>query len=99
MSVSARRIWSDSICGGFASRARDSLLAKNLKKVYNMMKQKSQKGADTIIMKRKIYQQLLDWKEKRNGEVALLIEGARRVPHQSSAFSERTSSLPGLPSG
>lgn len=25
-------------------------------------------------MKRKIYQQLLDWKEKRNGEVALLIE-------------------------
>lgn len=30
-------------------------------------------------MKRKIYQQLLDWKEKRNGEVALLIEGARRI--------------------
>ena len=26
-------------------------------------------------MKRKTYQQLLDWKEKRNGEVALLIEG------------------------
>ena len=26
--------------------------------------QKSQKGADDIIMKRKIYQQLLDWKEK-----------------------------------
>ena len=25
-------------------------------------------------MKRKIYQQLLDWKEKRNGEVALLVE-------------------------
>ena len=31
------------------------------------------------MMKRKIYQQLLDWKEKRNGEVALLIEGARRI--------------------
>ena len=41
--------------------------------------QKSQKGADDIIMKRKIYQQLLDWKEKRNGEVALLVEGARRI--------------------
>ena len=41
--------------------------------------QKSQKGADDIIMKRKIYQQLLDWKGKRNGEVALLVEGARRI--------------------
>ena len=30
-------------------------------------------------MKRKIYQQLLEWKEKRNGEVALLVEGARRI--------------------
>ncbi len=30
-------------------------------------------------MKRKIYQQLLDWKNKRNGEVALLVEGARRI--------------------
>ena len=44
-----------------------------------MEAQKSQKGADDIIMKRKIYQQLLDWKEKRNGEVALLVEGARRI--------------------
>ena len=44
-----------------------------------MTEQKSQKGADDIIMKRKIYQQLLDWKEKRNGEVALLVEGARRI--------------------
>ena len=34
---------------------------------------KSQKGADDIIMKRKIYQQLLDWKEKRKGEVASVI--------------------------
>ena len=41
--------------------------------------QKSQKGAKSFIMRRKIYQQLLDWKEKRNGEVALLIEGARRI--------------------
>ena len=30
-------------------------------------------------MKRKIYQQLLDWKRDRRGEVALLIEGARRI--------------------
>lgn len=30
-------------------------------------------------MKRKIYQQLLDWKKNRKGEVALLIEGARRI--------------------
>ena len=44
-----------------------------------MAEQKSQKGANDIIMKRKIYQQLLDWKEKRNGEVALLVEGARRI--------------------
>lgn len=74
----------------FTSRARYKTFAKNLKKVhiysgenlkkvYNIMKQESQKGADTIIMKRKIYQQLLDWKEKRNGEVALLIEGARHA--------------------
>lgn len=30
-------------------------------------------------MKRKIYQELLDWKKRRKGEVALLIEGARRI--------------------
>ena len=30
-------------------------------------------------MKRKIYQQLLGWKHNRRGEVALLIEGARRI--------------------
>ena len=41
--------------------------------------QKSQKGANGFVMRRKIYQQLLDWKEKRNGEVALLIQGARRI--------------------
>ena len=41
--------------------------------------QKSQKGANSFVMRRKIYQQLLDWKEKRNGEVALLMEGARRI--------------------
>ncbi len=30
-------------------------------------------------MKRKIYQQLLEWKQTRKGEVAILIEGARRI--------------------
>ena len=30
-------------------------------------------------MKRKIYQTLLQWKKERKGEVALLIEGARRI--------------------
>lgn len=30
-------------------------------------------------MKRKIYQQLVDWKKSRKGDVALLIEGARRI--------------------
>lgn len=30
-------------------------------------------------MKRKIYQKLLDWKQQRKGNVALLIEGARRI--------------------
>ncbi len=43
------------------------------------MDEKSQKGAKGISMKRKIYQQLLDWKEHRQGEVALLVEGARRI--------------------
>ena len=60
-------------------------LAGNLKKVYvctieksqkgvNMLDQKSKKGAGSIVMKRKIYQQLLDWKEKRNGEVAPFLD-------------------------
>ncbi len=30
-------------------------------------------------MKRKIYQKLLEWKRNRKGEIALLIEGARRI--------------------
>ncbi len=30
-------------------------------------------------MKRKIYKQLLEWKSKRNGATAVLIEGARRI--------------------
>ena len=30
-------------------------------------------------MKRKIYEQLLNWKKEEHGESAVLIEGARRV--------------------
>ena len=30
-------------------------------------------------MKRKIYEDILKWKDESNGETALLIEGARRV--------------------
>ena len=35
------------------------------------------KGLDN--MKRKIYDDILNWKETYNGKTALLIEGARRV--------------------
>ena len=31
------------------------------------------------ILKRKIYDRLLEWKEKDNGSCALLLDGARRV--------------------
>lgn len=31
------------------------------------------------MMRRKIYQQMLKWKQERQGSTALLIEGARRV--------------------
>jgi hypothetical protein len=44
-----------------------------------MAAQKYQKGANNVVLRRKIYRQLLDWKHDRNGEVALLIEGARRI--------------------
>ena len=30
-------------------------------------------------MKRKIYEELINWKKESNGEVALLIDGARRI--------------------
>ena len=30
-------------------------------------------------MKRKIYNELLDWKSKCNGATAVIIEGARRI--------------------
>lgn len=33
----------------------------------------------SIIFKRKIYNQILDWKNRKNGTTALLIKGARRV--------------------
>ena len=33
----------------------------------------------SILFKRKIYNQLLQWNEESNGKTALLVEGARRV--------------------
>ena len=44
-----------------------------------MTVEKSQKGANKLVVRRKIYKQLLDWKENRKGDVALMIEGARRI--------------------
>ena len=32
-----------------------------------------------IVFKRKIYNQMLHWKQESNGKTALLIEGARRI--------------------
>lgn len=32
-----------------------------------------------MILRRKIYQRLLDWKEECHGTKALLVEGARRI--------------------
>lgn len=34
---------------------------------------------DIMVFKRKAYKKLLEWKQKRNGSTAILIEGARRV--------------------
>ena len=48
-------------------------------KGVNLRLEISQKGVKTWIMRRKIYQKLLDWKRQRKGDVALLIEGARRI--------------------
>lgn len=36
-------------------------------------------GKDTIFFKRKMYERMLKWKNKRNGDSALLIQGARRI--------------------
>lgn len=34
---------------------------------------------ENVILKRKVYEKLLDWKKNSNGRTAILIEGARRV--------------------
>ena len=36
-------------------------------------------GSDTFMLKRKIYDSLVAWKQKSNGSTDLLIDGARRV--------------------
>ena len=38
------------------------------------------------VFKRKIYKELLEWKENRSDEAALLIKGARRVKYSYSQF-------------
>ena len=42
------------------------------------------------LFKRKIYNQLLQWKQESNGKTALLVEGARRVGKSTivRAFAE-----------
>ena len=39
----------------------------------------SERGCAAMVLKRKAYQHLLDWKNTDNGATALLINGARRV--------------------
>ena len=36
-------------------------------------------SSEPVLLKRKAYQKLLDWKETSNGSTAILVEGARRV--------------------
>ena len=38
-----------------------------------------------MIFKRKIYNELLDWKNEDNGTTAILIKGARRVGNSTIA--------------
>ena len=44
-----------------------------------------------MIFRRKIYDQLIDWKCKQNGKTALLIEGARRIGKKTAVmqFAEK----------
>ena len=35
--------------------------------------------SDNIVLHRKIYDKLLNWKKQSNGETAIMIDGARRV--------------------
>jgi len=39
----------------------------------------AEQGGDAVVLKRKVYQKLLDWKRTRKGKSALLLKGARRV--------------------
>ena len=51
----------------------------NLNYVYTKLIGKFNYVYYIIMMRRKIYQNLLHWKQNRKGNVALLIEGARRI--------------------
>lgn len=50
-----------------------------LKKVVTLQTNSDTMKGQKYIFKRKIYSQLLKWKEERDGETALLIQGARRI--------------------
>lgn len=45
------------------------------------------KNLGKVIMKRKIYDKLLQWKNEKDGTTALMIEGARRI--EKSYIAER----------
>ena len=47
---------------------------------------------EKFIMKRKIYDKLVEWKQQRKGETALMVEGARRVG-KSYILENHSSSL------
>ena len=44
-------------------------------------------------MKRKIYDKLVEWKQQRKGETALMVEGARRVGFSTLTTTEKTKIL------
>ncbi len=45
----------------------------------NFAQKESSMGDSMIYFKRKIYETMLKWKSERNGDTALLIQGARRI--------------------
>ena len=47
--------------------------------IFAQLQNQTKNWKNMAIFKRKIYQKMLDWKNKRKGETALLIQGARRI--------------------
>lgn len=46
-----------------------------------------------MILKRKIYDKFLEWKNETNGKKALLVEGARRIGKSTIASADVISSI------